>query len=109
MQAEFSKTLLSDHVLILTDLNNHFCPYSLIVLGSATDTQCPTLSKFVTRGNNSVAMNDCQHTSQHKSIWKMKTHETKIQSGKWQNAYKIIGPYLLVLHYCISTDLTKAY
>lgn len=39
----------------------------------------------------------------------MKTCEAEIQSGKWENAYKIIGLYFVVLHHCISTDLTKAY
>lgn len=58
---------------------------------------------------NSVAMNDYQHTSQHKSISKVKTCEAEIKLDKWQNAYNIIGLYLLVLHYCTSIDLTKAY
>lgn len=58
---------------------------------------------------NSVAMNDYQRTSQHESILKVKTCEAEIQLDKWQNAYNIIGFYLLVLHYCISSDLTKEY
>lgn len=64
----------------------------------------------VTQGmhTNSVAMNDHHCMAQHKSIWKVKICEAKIQPGKWHNAYQITGFYLLVPYYCIWTDLGKA-
>lgn len=69
----------------------------------------PPCTKLSPRAMNSVATNHCQRISQHASIGKVKTCEAEIQSSKWENAYRIVGLYLLVLHYCISTDLTEAY
>lgn len=80
-----------------------------MVLGLVTSTQCPTLSKAVTQGNEQCGREQPSVYFLTQNIWKVKTCEAEIQSGKWKNDYKIIQLHLLVLYYCISTDLTKVY